>query len=127
MRFVFIIAAIVGIAVISFLLFKPSEPSNKQGAQMNYETIKANGTVFDVRTPEEFTSGHVKEATNLPLGDIQNGTLPTVDKTTPIYVYCRSGSRSATATSLLRNAGFTNVTDLGAMSEVVALGGEVVK
>ena len=75
-------------------------------------------TVIDVRTPEEFSEGHVKGAKNL---DFRNGefekSLPNLDKETTYSVYCRSGSRSADAVQLMRNAGFTNVVDLGAVED----------
>ena len=74
--------------------------------------------VIDVRTATEFSEGHVKGARNL---DIQNGdledALSTLDKEAAYSVYCRSGNRSATAVQLMRNAGFTNVVDLGALEE----------
>jgi rhodanese-related sulfurtransferase len=74
--------------------------------------------VIDVRTATEFSEGHVKGARNL---DIQNGdledALASLDKEAAYSVYCRSGNRSATAVQLMRNAGFTNVVDLGALEE----------
>lgn len=74
--------------------------------------------VIDVRTAEEFAEGHVKGARNL---DIQNGdfqaALEELDKEESYSVYCRSGNRSAAAVELMRNAGFTNVVDLGAVEE----------
>lgn len=74
--------------------------------------------VIDVRTAEEFAEGHVKGARNLDLrnGDFQ-ATLAELDKDQSYSVYCRSGNRSATAVELMRNAGFTNVVDLGALEE----------
>ena len=124
MKLIIGIAALLVILAIGYTVFGSSKET---GVTMDYNTIQASGALFDVRTSEEFADGHIKEATNLPLGDIQNGTYPKVDSSTPIYVYCRSGSRSAMATTLLQKAGFTNVTDLGAINSVVALGGEVVK
>lgn len=76
------------------------------------------GNVIDVRTSVEFAEGHVQGARNL---DIQNGdfekALSTLDKDASYNVYCRSGNRSATATEMMRNAGFTNVVDLGAVQD----------
>ena len=74
--------------------------------------------VIDVRTAGEFAEGHVKGARNL---DVQNGdfenALAELDKEASYSVYCRSGSRSAAAVEMMRNAGFTNVVDLGAVEE----------
>lgn len=38
-------------------------------------------------------------------------------KNTPVYVYCRSGRRSAIAVEAMRKLGYTNLTDLGGMDE----------
>ena len=74
--------------------------------------------VIDVRTAEEFAEGHVKGAKNL---DFRNGdfekALADLDKEAAYSVYCRSGNRSAQAVELMRNAGFTNVVDLGAVED----------
>ena len=63
--------------------------------------------VLDVRTPGEFTAGHVPGARNIPLGDLSAhlGDLE-ASKSAPIYVICESGGRSAKATRLLLEAGF---------------------
>jgi rhodanese-related sulfurtransferase len=81
-------------------------------------TLVPSGNLIDVRTASEFAAGHVQGARNL---DIQNGdfekALETLDKDATYNVYCRSGNRSAAAVEMMRNAGFTNVVDLGAVEE----------
>jgi rhodanese-related sulfurtransferase len=63
--------------------------------------------VLDVRTPGEFTAGHVPGARNIPLGDLAAHLADLeASKTAPIYVICESGGRSAKATKLLLDAGF---------------------
>ena len=57
-----------------------------------------------------------------PLQTIEAGQFPEVEKTNKIYVYCRSGNRSAQAEKLLKDQGYSNIVDLGAMSDVIALG-----
>ena len=92
-----------------------SSSSETSVAQM---TLIPAGNVIDVRTASEFAEGHVQGARNL---DIQNGdfekALETLDKGATYNVYCRSGRRSAAAAEMMRNAGFTNVVDLGATEE----------
>lgn len=83
--------------------------------------------LYDVRTPEEYAEGRFPGSTNLPLQDIQAGKLPDTSKDAKLYVYCRSGNRSAEATDLLKQAGFTNVVDLGGLSDVQKLGGKLTK
>lgn len=81
-------------------------------------SLVPTGNVIDVRTADEFAEGHVQGARNL---DLQNGdfeaALQQLDKSVPYSLYCRSGNRSATAAELMRNAGFANVVDLGALEE----------
>ena len=70
----------------------------------------------DVRTPAEYEAGHIPTAVNVPV-DVIGTTPPTEAKDTLIVVYCRSGSRSATARQILIDLGYTNVVDFGAVSK----------
>lgn len=92
-----------------------------------YQAIRQGGALIDVRTAQEFAAGHVADARNLSVEAIEAGTLPDVDRQAPVYVYCRSGNRSARAASVLRGAGFTNVKDLGGLNDVKKLGAVIVK
>ena len=85
--------------------------------------INDGAQLLDVRTAEEFDSGHFAGAINLDVEDIIAGKLPDAAKDTQLYVYCRSGNRSAQAVSLLKQAGFTNITDLGGLTDVESIGG----
>lgn len=66
-------------------------------------------TLIDVRTPEEFASGHVPGAVNLPVDDLQArmGELA-AHKTGDLYLICRSGARSGRAQGMLASAGYAN-------------------
>jgi rhodanese-related sulfurtransferase len=68
--------------------------------------------LLDVRTPQEFASGHIPGAINISLQTLESrlSELPTDQ---PIVVYCRSGNRSATAGQMLLRRGFTQLYDLG--------------
>jgi rhodanese-related sulfurtransferase len=68
--------------------------------------------LVDVRTPEEFASGHVPGAINISLQSLPQ-RMQELPKDQPIVLYCRSGNRSHTATQLLARAGYTNLYDLG--------------
>lgn len=83
--------------------------------------------LLDVRTPEEYGAGRFANATLYPLQTIEAGTLPAFAKDSTLYVYCRSGNRSAQASTLLKQAGFTNVIDLGGLTDVEQIGGTLVK
>lgn len=69
--------------------------------------------VVDVREPEEFTGtlGHVPGAVLVPLGNIPDG-LGHLDPAAPLVTVCRSGARSAQASTLLQRAGFQRVANV---------------
>ena len=69
--------------------------------------------LLDVRKWEEYASGHVEDAVNIPLQTIGDVEKKFTDKTVPMFVYCRSGVRSATACQELQNMGYQDVRDLG--------------
>lgn len=69
-------------------------------------------TLVDVRTPEEFSGGYIPGAININLQELQQ-KLSRIPKDKPVIVYCRSGNRSAFAANILKQAGYTEVYDLG--------------
>lgn len=69
------------------------------------EKIAQGATIVDVRTPDEFRSGHVKGAVNIPLDRLQ-GQLSKIDKSKPVITCCRSGARSGMAADVLKRNGF---------------------
>lgn len=70
--------------------------------------------ILDVRTQEEYKTGHIENAVLLPLNDISSKAEDLLqDKDAKILVYCRSGNRSATASKQLIKMGYTNVYDFG--------------
>lgn len=83
--------------------------------------VEQTGLLIDVRTAEEFQSGHLNRAVNLPLEYISAdiGRFA-ADKTTPIRLYCRSGRRAEAALQTLKEMGYTNVRNLGAYEDLKA-------
>ncbi len=81
-----------------------------------HEIISQGGLLLDVRTREEHAEATLPQSLNIPVQELQTRLSELTDKTRATVVYCRSGGRSAAATTLLVNAGFTQVFDLGAMS-----------
>ena len=70
--------------------------------------------ILDVRRPDEFASGHIKNAINVPneiIGTSNISELP--DKDQLILVYCRSGRRSKEASQKLVELGYTNIVEFG--------------
>lgn len=73
-----------------------------------------NAQFLDVRSAEEFASGHIKGAMLAPIQDGEefNRRINALDKKKPVFVYCLSGGRSKRASSILREKGFTEVNEL---------------
>lgn len=72
--------------------------------------------LLDVRTSEEYRNGHIDGSINLPLDKISFIEDTVKDKSTPLYVYCLSGSRSGQAVAHLKRMGYTNATNIGGIS-----------
>ncbi len=89
--------------------------------------LQSNGVLIDVRSPGEFKANHARGAQNISLQAMQSGSLPSGDKSRPVYLYCHSGARASAAARLMRLAGFTNVINLGGLSAWKRLGGAVVR
>lgn len=78
-----------------------------------FNKMIANGQVqlVDVRTSEEYAAGHIGYAINIDVQqpDFTQMATARLDKASPVYIYCRSGRRSATAAKLLVAQGYTIV------------------
>jgi rhodanese-related sulfurtransferase len=81
-------------------------------AQENMQN-ESNIKVIDVRTPEEYRSGHIPQAINVPLDRVDKIKSHVKDLDAPIYVYCMSGARSSAAANYFAKLGYTNVTNIG--------------
>jgi thioredoxin len=69
--------------------------------------------IIDVRTPEEFQSGHIATAKNINIYDADfKDQLKTLNKNEPVFVYCKAGGRSDKAAKVLQELGFVSVYDL---------------
>ena len=78
--------------------------------EMSPEQVKpaveaAYAQFVDVRTPEEYASGHAYRAKNIPLDQL-SANLDKLEKNEPVYLICHSGNRSKKAAQLLVDAGF---------------------
>lgn len=81
------------------------------------EVIKDGAFLVDVRTPAEFSAGSVKGAVNIPLDKVQSHLSKFKNKKS-IVVFCRSGSRSGQAKSILEQNGFQYVINGGTWENV---------
>jgi len=75
--------------------------------------------IIDVRTKQEWDSGHIEGATHIPLKNLSNKIDEfTKDYNEEILLYCRSGNRSGKAKKLLDEIGYTNTKNLGGIKNV---------
>lgn len=66
--------------------------------------------ILDVRTPEEYASGHLSNSILINIKDPDfTERIDSLDKSKPVFVYCASGVRSGKAADILTMAGFENV------------------
>jgi rhodanese-related sulfurtransferase len=82
--------------------------------------------VVDVRTPEEFASGHVAGAELLDIYDpaFRDG-VDGLDRDAAYLVYCRTGNRSGQAVALMEELGFTEVYDAGGLDALASAGASI--
>lgn len=98
------------------------EPS--RGAAPATITVDASTTVIDVRTPEEFASGHLDGAVNIDLSAADfDDRIAALDPSAAYVVYCRSGSRSAQAAARMADLGFDDVLDAGGLEQAARASG----
>jgi phage shock protein E len=100
-----------------------SDPKPAKDPAAAKTLIAAGATVLDVRSPDEFSGGHVATATNIPVGDVGNrladvDKLVGGDKTKPVVVYCAKGGRAAKAKVELEAAGYTHVVNGGGYDDL---------
>ena len=74
--------------------------------------------ILDVREQDEYDSGHIPGAVLLPVGTIDETTAAEVipEKDSTVLVYCRSGTRSKTASAALAELGYTNIYEFGGIN-----------
>ena len=77
-----------------------------------------NYVLIDVRSHSEFAAGHLAGARNMPhdkIAELIVSEVPQKDRA--VYLYCRSGRRVKTAVSTLQKLNYTNIYDLGGISD----------
>ncbi len=113
------------VLIVSFLIVTLSACANSgPKSSVNPE----GAVIIDVRTPEEFASGHLTGSINIDINatDFDQKILA-LNPATKYLIYCRSGNRSAQAVVRMQTLGFSNITDLGGLeSASEATGVEVI-
>ena len=85
--------------------------------------IASGAAVLDVRTADEFASGHIAGAVNIPVAELgqrmgEVAALVKTDKAAPLVVYCASGRRSTQAQQELSAAGYSHVVNGGGFDDL---------
>lgn len=123
-----ILAVLVGTCAVTWADTGASPPTRASSADTvvvspteAWRKIAGGALIVDVRTPEEFNSGHVASAANVPHTQIaQNLAIFGADKEREIILYCRSGRRSDLAAAELKALGYSRVYNAGGYSELAA-------
>ena len=89
-------------------------PDIKEGLKEYSETSGA--ILLDVRTSQEYQSGHIPGSKNIPLQEIKQISAAIPDKNAPLFVYCHSGARSRQAVGELQRMGYLHVKNIGGIS-----------
>jgi rhodanese-related sulfurtransferase len=125
----FAVLLLLGVIILSLVAVKNFEPANAKStfqasqspvlknitAKEAFKLIEANKNnpdfmILDVRTPEEFSSGHLEDAVNINYYSINfQNDLAKLDKTKTYLIYCRSGNRSGKSLNLMKQLGFIRV------------------
>lgn len=107
------------IALAGILFFSSCNAQNSkvyeaiEYAQYEQALEKNKPLIIDVRTPQEYHSGHIPNAQNINFNDAGfRDQISQLDKQKPVYIYCRSGARSRHAGKIMEEAGFEKVIDL---------------
>ncbi|HLV43202.1 MAG TPA: rhodanese-like domain-containing protein [Brumimicrobium sp.] len=102
-------------AAVAFTSCSNSQTSEASKTEQSSQNVKQddkidfdNAFIVDVRTPQEFTSGHYEGAINIPVNEVEQ-YLSEFEGHEQIVVYCRSGARSGNAKNILESNGYTNV------------------
>ena len=108
---------LVGIVIASGLaiMLPALAPRGKRASTLQVTQMMNRGktVVVDVRTPEEFAKGHLRDAKNIPLADLSS-RIGELDKSKgkSVVIVCQTGARADKAVKLFQAAGFDDVVSL---------------
>jgi phage shock protein E len=107
-----LLLTILIIAVVAGMFITTVLKKRKIGTMLNNTSEKP--LIIDVRTKQEYNSGHYEGARNIPHNEIEVQIKKLEAwKNSPIIVYCHAGSRAGIAESILKSHGFSNVVNAG--------------
>lgn len=105
--------------LLTAIVFTSCQAQQKQGTQLvkpaefEKQMKQDEGQVIDVRTPKEYSSGHIENAVNMHVYDKDfEQRVDKLDKEKTVYVYCKVGGRSAEAVEIMQQKGFKHIVEL---------------
>ncbi|WP_276496578.1 rhodanese-like domain-containing protein [Pontibacter litorisediminis] len=122
---------VVAISLLAALMFScagtpqqgPAQVQNMTPTEFKRQNLNSKTVLVDVRTPEEYASGHLDGAM---LSDFRGGDfaedIRNWDKDKVYYLYCASGNRSGQAAELMKQAGFKHIYNLGGYQDLKVAG-----
>jgi|694.fasta_scaffold67446_2 thioredoxin len=111
---------LLSIALVA-ILFNSCSSGQTNGIKTNLSATEfadkikelPTATLIDVRTPDEFSKGHLANANNYDWNGTEfDNQIAPLDKSEPVFVYCLSGGRSSSAANKMRSEGFTQVYEM---------------
>ena len=111
---------LLSIALVA-ILFNSCSSGQTNGIKTNLSATEfadkikelPTATLIDVRTPDEFSKGHLANANNYDWNGTEfDNQIAPLDKSEPVFVYCLSGGRSSSAANKMRSDGFTQVYEM---------------
>jgi thioredoxin len=110
---------LIFLAIIGFVVLSCNGQNSKEIKTIDSKAFAEkmattqNPQILDVRTPEEFSSDHIDNAKNINwLGTTFVSDVEKLDKSQPVFVYCKSGGRSQKAAEKLNELGFKTIYQL---------------
>jgi rhodanese-related sulfurtransferase len=110
---------IAWIAIFGALIFTTIKASISPIKQVTHQQAtlllnRENAILVDVRAKDDFKKGHIIDSRHLPLSQIKNKELASLEKEkdSPIIVVCNTGMTSSQACQMLHKAGFSNIHNL---------------
>ena len=112
-----IIIAVAVLLVIAYMFLRRKGQISEDAAVMH---LKEGAVVIDVRSPAEFSTGHLKDAINMPLPQIERLIVNRVkDREKVLLLHCQSGMRSGVAKRKLDALGYTRAYNLGSYARAL--------
>lgn len=105
-----ILLIVLAVLAVFFVIRRTSLISPEAARQ----ALKKGALIIDVRSSEEYASGHLYGTLNIPMGDLSTRIVTVCpDKNRIILLHCLSGGRSGMATGTLKSLGYSNAQNMG--------------